>query len=214
MREAIATKGILPALAGVDVYPADTNGYAVITAGAGLAALAIRPEEPKAAEYLQQCLNKTRVSLDHGGKDGGMFEGPMYGTYLIDSFALFFDGLVSAEVTHDLFDHPYLKTMDRYCIGLLAPDTRQIPCFSDGSPGVAVPKLMSLLAQRGSSGPCNVWPIPFRMYAPVMIRPIIESATCNVNGFQAPRMIMNSLTKPLRPGRPSEAILVKMRMAP
>lgn len=151
MREAIATKGILPALAGVDVYPADTNGYAVITAGAGLAALAIRPEEPKAAEYLQQCLDKTRVSLDHGGKDGGMFEGPMYGTYLIDSFALFFDGLVSAEVTHDLFDHPYLKTMDRYCIGLLAPDTRQIPCFSDGSPGIAVPKLMSLLAQRGSS---------------------------------------------------------------
>lgn len=151
MREAIANKGIVPALAGVDRYPADTNGYAVITAGAGLAALAIRPEEPKAGEFLQQCLEKTRVSLDHGGKDGGMFEGPMYGTYLLDSFALFFDGLVSAQVTHDLFDHPYVKTMDRYCIGLLAPDTRQIPCFSDGSPDIAAPKLMNLLAQRGST---------------------------------------------------------------
>ncbi|NUQ61120.1 MAG: heparinase II/III family protein [Pirellulales bacterium] len=151
LREAIAKKGIVPALDGVGAYPADTNGYAVITAGAGLAALAIRPEEPKAGEYLQQCLDKTRVSLDRGGKDGGMFEGPMYGTYLIDSFALFFDALVSAQVTHDLFDHPYLKTMDRYCIGLLAPDTRQIPCFSDGSPGIAVPKLMGLLAQRGST---------------------------------------------------------------
>ena len=75
----------------------------------------------------------------------------MYGTYLLDSFALFFDGLVSARVEHDLFEHPYLATMDRYCIGLLAPDTKQIPCFSDGSPGVAVPKLMSILAQRGSS---------------------------------------------------------------
>ncbi|MEI6503145.1 MAG: heparinase II/III family protein, partial [Armatimonadota bacterium] len=151
VRQAIIDKGIVPSLGWVDNYPSDTNGYAVITAGAGLAALAIRPEEPKAGEYLQQVLDKTRVSLDHGGKDGGMFEGPMYGTYLIDSFALFFDGLVSAQVQHNLFDHPYLKTMDRYCIGLMSPDTHQIPCFSDGSPGVAVPKLMSLLAQRGSS---------------------------------------------------------------
>lgn len=151
VREAIITKGIVPALGFVDHYPADTNGYAVITAGAGLAALAIRPEEPKAGEYLQSCIDKTRVSLDRGGKDGGMFEGPMYGTYLMDSFAIFFDGLVSAKIEHNLFDHPYLKTMDRYCIGMMAPDTRQIPCFSDGSPGVAVPELMSILAQRGSS---------------------------------------------------------------
>lgn len=151
LRRAILEKGIVPALGYVDHYPADTNGYAVITAGAGLAALAIRPEEPAAGGYLQQCLDKTRLSLDSGGKDGGMFEGPMYGTYLVDSFARFLDGLVSARVQHDLFDHPYLKTMDRYCLGLLAPDTRQIPCFSDGSPGVAVPALMSILAQRGSS---------------------------------------------------------------
>ena len=151
IREAIITKGILPSLEGVDRYPADTNGYAVITAGAGLAALAIRPEEPRAGEWLQACIDNTKVSLDRGGKDGGTFEGPGYGTYLLDSFALFFDGLVCDRVQHDLFDHPYLATMDRYCIGLLAPDTKQIPCFSDGSPGVAVPKLMSILAQRGSS---------------------------------------------------------------
>ncbi|MCE5239565.1 heparinase II/III family protein [bacterium] len=151
LREAIVNKGIIPALGYVDHYPSDTNGYAVITAGAGLAALAIRPEEPRGGEFLQACLDKTRVSLDHGGKDGGMFEGPMYGTYLMDSFALFFDGLISAQVQHDLFDHPYLKTMDKYCVGMLAPDTRQIPCFSDGSPGIAVPRLMSILAQRGST---------------------------------------------------------------
>lgn len=151
VRNAIINNGILPSLEDVDRYPSDTNGYAVITAGMGLAALAIRPEEPRADEWLQACIDKTRVSLDHGGKDGGMFEGPMYGTYLIDSFALLLDGLNSAQVQHDLFQHPYLKTMDRYCIGLLAPDTNQIPCFSDGSPGTAVPKLQSILAQQGSS---------------------------------------------------------------
>lgn len=151
VREAIINKGILAALGGVDRYPPDTNGYAVIVSGAGLAALAVRPEDPRAGEWLQACLDKTAVSLDSGGKDGGPFEGPMYGTYLLDSFALFFDGLISAQVEHKLFAHPYLATMDRYCIGLLAPDTRQIPCFSDGSPGTAVPKLMNILAQRGST---------------------------------------------------------------
>jgi len=151
VREAIISKGIVPALGYVDHYPPDTNGYAVITAGAGLAALAVRPEEPQAGAHLQAAIDKTRVSLDRGGKDGGMFEGPGYGTYLMDSFAVFLDGLTAAQIKHDLFDHPYLKTMDRYCIGMMAPDTRQIPCFSDGSPGVAVPKLMGLLAQRGSS---------------------------------------------------------------
>ncbi|MEN6644141.1 MAG: heparinase II/III family protein [Armatimonadia bacterium] len=151
VREAIINKGILAALGGVDRYAPDTNGYAVILSGAGLAALAVRPEDPRAGEWLQACLDKTVVSLDRGGKDGGPFEGPGYGTYLLDSFALFFDGLVSAQVEHKLFEHPYLATMDRYCIGLLSPDTKQIPCFSDGSPSVAVPKLMNILAQRGST---------------------------------------------------------------
>ena len=151
LRTALAAKGIEPILGYVDHYPPDTNGYAVLLSGATLAALAIRPEEPRAGVWLQQCLDKTRTSLDRGGKDGGTFEGPMYGTYLLDSFALSFDALTSARVEHTLFDHPYLATMPRYGLGLLAPDTRQIPCFSDGSPGVAVPKLMRILAQRGST---------------------------------------------------------------
>ena len=151
LRAALVAKGIEPILGYVDRYQPDTNGYAVLLSGATLAALAIRPEEPRAGAWLQLCLDKTRVSLDRGGKDGGTFEGPMYGTYLLDSFALAFDALNSARVEQTLFEHPYLATMPRYCLGLLAPDSKQIPCFSDGSPGVAVPKLMMILAQRGSS---------------------------------------------------------------
>ncbi len=151
VRDAVISKGILPSLSGVDHYPADTNGYAVITGGAGLAAIAVLPEEPRAGEWLAACIAKTRVSLDRGPKDGGTFEGPGYGTYLLDSFALFLDGLVSAGIENDLLDHRYLAAMPRYCIGLLAPDTGQIPCFSDGSPDRAVPQLMSILAQRGST---------------------------------------------------------------
>jgi len=151
MRQALVGKGIEPILGFVDHYPPDTNGYAVLLSGATLAALALRPEDAKGGESLAQCITKTRVSLDRGGKDGGTFEGPMYGTYLLDSLALVFDALISARVEHDLFAHPYLATMPRYCLGLSAPDTKQIPCFSDGSPGTAVPKLMSILAQRGST---------------------------------------------------------------
>jgi len=151
LREALVTKGIEPSLGYVDHYPADTNGYAVITCGATLAALAIEPERPEAKQYVDQCIEKIRVSLDKGGKDGGAFEGPGYGTYLMDSFALALDALTSAGTQHDLFDHPYLATMSTYCIGLLAPDTKQIPCFSDGSPGAGYPQTMRILAQRGST---------------------------------------------------------------
>ncbi len=150
IRNAIIEKGIQACLAGVDRYPPDTNGYAVILSGAVLAAIAVRPETPEAREWLEQCIEKIRVSLDRGGKDGGAFEGPMYGTYLLDSFAKAFDALEAAGVKHDLFDHPYLATMERYCIGLLAPDTRQIPCFSDGSPTAGYPQLMDIIAHRGS----------------------------------------------------------------
>jgi hypothetical protein len=151
VREALIRKGIEPILGFVDHYPADTNGYAVLTAGATLASLAVRPEDPRGGEWLAQCIAKTRVSLDQGGQDGGTFEGPGYGTYLLDSFALVLDALTAARIQQNLFTHPYLATMPRYCIGLLAPDTRQIPCFSDGSPVAGFPETMRILAQRGSS---------------------------------------------------------------
>lgn len=151
IRTALIEKGIGPILGYVDHYPPDTNGYAVLLAGATLAALAVRPEDARGGVWLQECLDKMAVSLDRGGKDGGTFEGPGYGTYLLDSLALGFDALTSAEVEHGLFEHPYLAAMPRYCVGLLAPDTLQIPCFSDGSPGIAVPRLMRILAQRGST---------------------------------------------------------------
>ncbi|NOY80934.1 MAG: DUF4962 domain-containing protein [Kiritimatiellaeota bacterium] len=150
IRNALATKGVRACLAGIDKYPPDTNGYAVILSGATLGAIALRPEMPEADSWLRECIEKFRTSLDRGGKDGGAFEGPMYGTYLLDSLAKALDGLEAARIPHDLFEHPYLSTMVRYCVGLLAPDTRQIPCFGDGSPTAGYPEMMEILALRGS----------------------------------------------------------------
>jgi hypothetical protein len=151
IRDAIVRNGIQACLEGVDRYPPDTNGYAVILSGAVIASVAVLPETPQATEWLQQAIGKIRVSLDRGGKDGGAFEGPMYGTYLLDSFAKALDALEAARFPHTLFEHPYLATMERYCIGLLAPDTNRIPCFGDGGPTAGFPQLMSILAHRGSS---------------------------------------------------------------
>ncbi len=150
VRSAIATKGVKACLAGIDHYPPDTNGYAVILSGATLGAIALRPEMPEADRWLRECIERFRMSLDRGGKDGGAFEGPMYGTYLLDSLAKALDGLEAARIPHDLFEHPYLSGMVRSCIGLLALDTRQIPCFGDGSPTAGYPELMEILALRGS----------------------------------------------------------------
>jgi len=151
LREAILSKGVRVCLGDVDRYPADTNGYAVITAGATLGAIAVLPEAPEAAADIAMCIEKIRVSLDKGGKDGGAFEGPMYGTYLMDSLAIALDALEAARVPHDLFGHPYLATLPRYCISQLALDTQEMPCFSDGSPTAGYPQIMRILAQRGST---------------------------------------------------------------
>ncbi len=151
IREAIAGKGILPSREDVDRYPAATNGFAVITSGIVCAAIAIRPEEARAGEWLQAGLEKTAHSFDLGGSDGGAFEGPGYGTYLLDSFANVLDAVTAAQVDNDLFDHPFLATMDRYCISQLTPDGRVMPNFSDGSPVAGYPETMAILAHRGST---------------------------------------------------------------
>jgi len=150
IRTALSERGVKAILAGVDNYPAETNGFAVLTCGLGLAALALRPEEPEAAEWLNAAIEKTRKSLSMHGRDGGAYEGPMYGTYLLDSFAVFLNALEVAKVQQDLFQHPYLATMDQYCIGLLGMDTKTQPCFGDGSPTRGYPKTMSFMARHGS----------------------------------------------------------------
>ncbi len=151
LRDAIVKKGIEPSLAYVGHYPPETNGYAVITAGVACAAVALRPDTPDAGEYLEQAIELTKVSFDMCGEDGGLFEGPMYGTYLMDNFAHVLDAITAAEIDSDLFDHPFLATMPFYTISNMTPDGRDMPCYGDGSPVRGFPETMSILAVRGST---------------------------------------------------------------
>ncbi len=151
IREAIAVRGCEAIMAGIDAYPPETNGYAVLAAGLGCGGIAIRPEDPRGGVYLQRAIDATSTSLDLSGSDGGLFEGPMYGTYLLDSLAHVLDAVVAADVDCGLMEHPFLQTMDEYVISQMAPDSHEMPCFGDGSPGRFYPETMSVLANAGNT---------------------------------------------------------------
>ncbi|MGD9495475.1 MAG: heparinase II/III family protein [Armatimonadota bacterium] len=151
IREAIIDKGCAKIVAGIGGYPPETNGWAVLTSGLACAALAVRPEDARGGLYLGQAIEFTRRSLDLSGRDGGQFEGPMYGTYLLDSLAHVFDAVMAAQVETDLLEHPFLATMDEYVISQMTPDGHEMPGFGDGSPVRGYPETMSVLANGGDS---------------------------------------------------------------
>ena len=151
LREAIIDRGCAQIVEGIGGYPPETNGWAVLTSGLACAALAVRPEDPHGGDYLEQAIEYTRTSLDLSGSDGGQFEGPMYGTYLLDSLAHVLDAVVAADVQTDLLDHPFLRTMDQYVISQMTPDGREMPTFGDGSPVRGYPETMSVLANNGDA---------------------------------------------------------------
>ncbi len=150
IRQAIAEKGCEKILEGIDGYPPETNGWAVLTSGLAVAGIAIRPDDPRGGLYVERAIEFTRRSLDLSGEDGGQFEGPMYGTYLLDSLAHVFDAMSAADVENDLLEHPFMATMEEYVISQMTPDSHEMPCFGDGSPGRCYPETMSVLANNGS----------------------------------------------------------------
>ncbi|MFW5867249.1 MAG: heparinase II/III domain-containing protein [Armatimonadota bacterium] len=151
IREAIADKGCEAIMRGIDGYAPETNGYAVLAAGLAAGGLAIRGEDERGGVYLQRAIDATETSLDLSGADGGQFEGPMYGTYLLDSLAHVLDGVVAADVDAGLMEHPFLETMDEYVISQMTPDGHEMPTFGDGSPVRGYPETMSVLANNGNS---------------------------------------------------------------
>jgi hypothetical protein len=151
VRTALVQKALEPINEILDQVPDYHNYSAVITMGLGTGALAVLDEEPRAQMWLERCLAKIKRSFDAQGRDGGLLEGPMYGTYFTDSYALLLWGLHTAGVQTDLWQHPFLRTLPRYCLALMAPRVHRLPTFGDGGPTAAVPLTMLLLALRGDT---------------------------------------------------------------
>ncbi len=151
IRKALAEKALVPIDKILDSIADYHNYSAVITMGLGTGALALLDEDPRARGWLERCIAKMRRSFDAQGRDGGPLEGPMYGTYFADSYARLLWGLHTAGIKTDIWDHVFLKTLPRYCIGMMAPGCHRLPTFGDGGPTAAFPLTMTLLALRGDT---------------------------------------------------------------
>ena len=151
VRTALMEKALAPINEVMDGISPYHNYTAVIANGLCLGALALLGEEPRAQQWVDHAIERVALNFDAQGRDGGAMEGPMYGTYAADQFADTIWALTTARVPNLLVEHNYIKTLPRYCISLLCPNTRQQPCFGDGGPSVGFSKLMLTLALRGDS---------------------------------------------------------------
>lgn len=119
--------------------------------GLGIGSIAIMDEDERAPAWIEFVIGRLRENFDAQGSDGGAKEGPMYGNYAATAIADFLWASQTAGIEHDLFDHPYLRTLPRYCVSLLDPGSAQLPCFGDGGPGLAFGDMNLILALHGDS---------------------------------------------------------------
>ena len=119
--------------------------------GLGIGSIAILDEDERAPGWIDSVIGRLRENFDSQGEDGGAMEGPMYGNYAAGAIADFLWATQSAGIENDLFGHHYLRTLPRYCICLLDPDTGQLPCFGDGGPGLAFGHTNLVLALEGDT---------------------------------------------------------------
>jgi len=151
VREALVEKALVPidgVMDGVDPYH---NYTAVIAMGLCVGSIAVLGEDERAEGWIEHALRRVQLNFDAQGRDGGPLEGPMYGTYAADCFSDLIWALNTAGVPNALMDHPYLRTLPRYCISLLNPNNRQQPCFGDGGPGAGFGSLLLTLALAGDT---------------------------------------------------------------
>ena len=122
------------------------NWGTVIYSNAGLAALALLGEEPRAADWLRLCERKLWRYTMATGEDGGWGESVSYGAYAWSNGLRFLRAL--RRVTgDDLFDNPRLRRLPYWFINLLETDRRNYIPFSNCGLGVsASPEVLALLA--------------------------------------------------------------------
>lgn len=151
VRAALAEKALVPLSRRIGDLSGYQNGAAVAAAGLGIGGIALLGEEFRAQEWLDQAVAKARDYLDAQDPDGAPLEGAVYGTYATDNLADLLWALDTAGVSHDLWNHPFLRSLPRYCVSLLDPGTGTQPTFGDGNPTAGFGRILTLLALRGDA---------------------------------------------------------------
>ncbi len=153
IRKSLVDKGVDGLLKAVPHYGASgwPNGYAVLTSALGICGVTLQGEEPQAETWVIEATACAKEFFDTQGKDGGCMEGPGYGTYGADTLACFMLALESANVPHELLEHPFFATLPRYCISQMCPNDKRHTGFGDCWSSQPFPLCMTLLALRGNA---------------------------------------------------------------
>ena len=153
IRKSLVDKAVAGLLEAVPHYGAGDwpNGYAVLTSALGICGVTLQGEEQQAETWVVKAATCAKQFFDTQGKDGGCMEGPGYGTYGADALARFMLALESADVPHQLLEHPFFATLSAYCISQMCPNNKQHTGFGDCWPSQPFPLCMTLLALRGNA---------------------------------------------------------------
>ncbi|MDA0748694.1 MAG: DUF4962 domain-containing protein, partial [bacterium] len=143
IRDTIVTRGLEPiAKAAEDrvwwSYWMRGNWGAVIFGQAGVAALSILNEEPRAAEWLRLCRRKIWLYTQSLGTDGSWGESVSYACYAWSNATLLIDALhrfTGGKI--NLFDNLGLRRLPEWFIHLLTPDGSGFVPFSNCGKGVS-----------------------------------------------------------------------------
>lgn len=136
IRQNLVRRGIVPiyerSLQGASWSRTYSNWCAVVHGGAGVAALAVMDEEPRASEWLEQIEAKIRCYLDTFDSQGGWVEGPGYWGYGI-SYALWFTDAArrATRGERDLFRHDRLAETLNFVLYCTTPDRLGTVNFAD-----------------------------------------------------------------------------------
>ena len=151
VRTALVNKALVP-IDGIIAKLSPYHNYtAIVATGLCVGAISLLGEDDRALTWVEHATAAARANFDAQGKDGGAMEGPMYGTYAADGLADMLWALSTAGIPNELVAHPYIKTLPRYCVSLLSPNSRQQPCFGDGGPIAGFTNMLLVLALRGDT---------------------------------------------------------------
>ena len=158
MVEAMVARGLEPTFADAErrvwwsVWPKGNWG-AVIFGQAGVAAIALLDEEPRAQEWVRTCRQRIWLYTKAIGEDGGWGESVSYSIYCWRNATMFMDAL--ARLTggsEDLFGAPGPEALPAYYANLMLPNESDFVPFSNYGHGVSPNGFLLRLAREYDDG--------------------------------------------------------------
>jgi hypothetical protein len=158
-RDAIVHKGVEKLAA--DVTAANSkpsgmsdwfNGYALRVAGLGVGACAVAQDVGATADpWLKLARDSTQLFFGSQGKQGGTYEGQLYGSYALDNLVIGAHALARNNAANDLFTDPWLRDLPRFASVFLGSDNHSEANLGDSSADASWAGTMFALASRGDA---------------------------------------------------------------